>query len=130
MQNYSPHKMNFQYPLFGFKVLIPMKTKFGIRPEKRTGSECSVFCSATFFAISRLVRRNRAQRRKEGKARRGREGLNISKAATRERRRPSSSYLSQGGSPIEECTGPFLKPPFLLSFTSCHDMWYKHMQKN
>ena len=61
-----------------------MKTKFGIRPEKRTGSECSVFCSATFFAISRLVRRNRAQRKKGRREEGGRDGLNISKAATRE----------------------------------------------
>ena len=136
MQNYSPHKTIFQYPLFGFKVLILMKTKFGIRPEKRTGSECSVFCSATFFAISRLLRRNWAQRRKEGKARRGRDGLNISKAATREggrreraweRAREAFFYLPiPRGKRDWRVHGAISQAP---SFTSWHDMLHRPVQK-
>ena len=66
----------------------------------------------------------RKGRREEGgtglifqRQRRGREGGE--RGHERERGRPSSTYLSQGGSAIEECTGPFLKPLPLLHGTTC-----------
>ena len=93
---------------------------------------CNIFCDIALAAEEGLgeaeegeARRGRDlifQRQRRGReGGREREGIR-GRGHKRERGREAFFLPPQGGSAIEECTGPFLKPPFLSSFTSCHDM--------